>query len=231
LRTILLLTIFLSQAAFATPGWWARTCGKLIETRRSTPPPELLHVENEMRDEIHRNSKYSPHRLNMSHGPLEFLVQRPLGIEILPTLSEDYRQVRPVDLRIFVNPSAVDLKWGDEVSTLADGPALVLLFEDIPVLIDGKESSIQALFEQEFAAVQAKNPEIQGQMKTTPAGKLEGVNFRSEYRDYKVTWVEGKIANLQVKRILLLALDNAFSKLAKDPRYALKKTSDLPTQH
>jgi hypothetical protein len=227
-----LFAVLFSQMVHAAPGWWARTCSRLIETRAATPTPELLHVENELRNEIHRNSKFSAHAVAMSHGPLEFLAQKPLGIEIVPTLSSDYRRVRDVDLRIFVNPSAIDLKWDDEVNALADGPALMLLFEDLPVRTNrGHETTVQALFEQEFAAVVAKNPEIQAQMKTVAAGNFSALSFRREYRDFKVTWVEGKIPNFQVKRILLLALDNAFSQIAGDSRYAMKKDPAPPTEH
>jgi hypothetical protein len=232
LRGALLLTVMLiTQNSFAATGWFARACERLTIKAPVTPPEFLQRVENEMREELYRQNRVSHHQFTLSHAPLEYLLQKPVGVEILPQLAGDMSPVRPVDIRLFANPDAGALDWEDHGTDLGDGPSLVLLFEDVPVRTGEGEVSVQDLVEHQFADILTKNSDISAHMRASTAAEFPPLRFRREYANHKVMWIEGDLPNFKVKRAMLLSLEAAYQALTEDSRYAQKKPAPAPTKH
>jgi hypothetical protein len=229
---IFLLTF--TQSSFAATGWFARACERLALGKPPVTPPEFLtRVETELRDEVYRQNRINHHGLNLGHAPLEYLELKPVGVEILPQLSPEMLTVRPVDIRLFVNPDSAAQNWKDQATDLGDGPTVVLLFEEVPVRLaaGSPDSTIQDIVERQFAEILDRNPDIKAQMRVSKAAEFPALRFRREYANHKVMWIEGDVPNFKVKRSMLLALGTAFQALASDLRYAQKKPTPPPTRH
>ena len=214
--------------AYAKDSWFSRACDQLLAVR-PVDSPAIRRVQEELELEVRRNAKFSPHRYSVQTTRLEFLKDRTIGVEISVGLGSHHLPVRPINLKIFANPEAHALSWKDDDKGLARAPTLFLFFEDVSVnLEDGTTMTIEQLFKKEFELVLEKNPNMRAQMNSVFADQHRGLDFRPRYHNHKLIWVEGDLANFQVKRILLLALDKAYSQIVNDTRYAVKKAEKPP---
>lgn len=220
LVTMLLFT----QTALAAPAWWARTCEYLIEGQAPrTSRVELNAVYESMSQELSHNKRYSDHQFTMGSKPIESLVSRQEGVEIHPTLSAEMIEQRPVSLKIFANPSYMGMNWSDAESDLAEAPALLIFFEDIPVRNSaGKEVALTEIMEEEFAGILEANSNMHGKLNISKAGHFGGLTFRETFKDFKVAWIDGELKNFQIKRSTLLVAEKAYARTMEDLRYAIK---------
>jgi hypothetical protein len=223
---LLLLMMLLAASAMANAGpqWWTSLCNGILSKKVREIPPELGAIERAFEIELSRENRYSSRHMEMATKPLSFLVDEPYGIEIKPHLTGTMEIVRGVELKLFTNPQSYGLNWSGELGTLAQGPNLIVLFED--VLVDdghGTDVLLSDLMAKEAYEVFRRYPNMDGKVHIQTVQNFGGLPFKREFRHHSVMWIEGNLLNFQTIRTTILAAQYAYEHLANDSRYLKSK--------
>lgn len=212
-----------SGAGAATKAWLQAACDRLLGGSRVKETPEHERVLHHLNAQIDHQNRFTRHRMDAELRRLKEIAGQPTGIAVESQLSPDFVWIDKPVLQAIVNPAALNLKWADELNTLADSKALVLLFDDVEVQTSTGRFRLTDIMAEEARYVSERNPALQFELRFTVAQEFADLAFAPEHHDKLVMWVKGPVENFQQKRLVLLMLEHAFEALANDRAFVRPK--------